>query len=93
MGGGWPRPVMTNVRIWDVASGESRFPAKALRRVNAVAIAPDGRWLASAGGTYEEQAVGIWDVASGDPKGFVPRHYGRVYAVAIAGWSVAGVGW
>ena len=48
--------------------------------VNAVVIAPDGSWLATAG---SDRTVRIWD-AGGAPRAVLTGHTGTVWAVAIA---------
>jgi WD40 repeat protein len=65
------------------------LPGQALRRtlgghadaVLAVAIAPDGTWLASAGA---DGSVRIWDPATGRQRAVLAGHTGPVTAVAIA---------
>jgi WD40 repeat protein len=54
--------------------------------MHAVAIAPDGTWLAIAG---SDRTVRIWDAATGTPRTALTGHTDRVNAVAIApdgGW-------
>jgi WD40 repeat protein len=78
------------VRIWDPPTGQQRaiLPSQqraALTghagRVTAVAIAPDGTWLArgDGGGT-----VRIWDPATRQQHAALTGHAGPVTAVAIA---------
>ena len=58
--------------------------------MNAVAIAPDGSWLASAG---NDGAVRIWGIASGQVRATLTGHQGRAWAVAIApdgSWLASG---
>ena len=65
------------------------LPDPALRRVitghrdtiRAVAVAPDGSWLVSAG---QDGTVRIWDVATGREQGTLTGHTGLTVAVAIA---------
>ena len=65
------------------------LPGQALRRtlyghadtVMAVAIAPDGTWLASGG---RDGSVRIWDLPTGRPRAVLAGHTGTVTAVAIA---------
>jgi hypothetical protein len=49
--------------------------------INAVAISPDGTWVATAG---ENTAVQAWDVATGVPKTVLADGHGIVGAMAIA---------
>lgn len=80
------------VRIWDLATG--RQTATLTGRLNllggpwgpdlhippAMAIAPDGTWLATASGT----TVRIWDPATGQQTGGLTGHTSQIVAVAIA---------
>ena len=51
------------MRIWDPATGQQRATLTGhTGAVTAVAIAPDGTWLATAGG---DGTVRIWDPATG----------------------------
>ena len=71
------------VRIWDPATGRQlRALTGHAGGVSAVAIAPDGSWLATAGGY--DQTVWIWDPATGRQLRALTGHTGRVGAVAIA---------
>ena len=49
--------------------------------MRAVAIAPDGTWLASGG---DDGSVRIWDPATGQQRATLTGHAGPVTAVAIA---------
>ena len=61
--------------------------------VGAVAVAPDGSWLASGGW---DGTVRIWDAAAGQDRAALPGHTGRVaVAVAVApdgSWLASGGG-
>ena len=85
------------VRIWDPATGQQlraltghtdRVSGHTDRvsghtaRVSAVAIAPDGTWLATA--DADDQTVRIWDPATGQHLRALTGHTARVSAVAIA---------
>jgi WD40 repeat protein len=70
------------VRIWDVATGRERAILKGhTGNVRAVAVAPDGSWLAS--GSWDK-TVRIWDVATGREHAILKGHTSYVYAVAVA---------
>ena len=49
--------------------------------MTAVAVAPDGSWLASGG---DDRTVRIWDAATGQERATLTGHAGRVAAVAVA---------
>ena len=49
--------------------------------MTAVAVAPDGSWLASGSG---DRRVRIWDVATGQARATLKGHTGPVEAVAVA---------
>jgi len=63
-----------------------------VRGVRAVAIAPDGTWLATAG---HDASVRIWDPVTGELRATLADHADRVTAVAIApnGTWLASVGY
>ncbi|MFE9103817.1 NB-ARC domain-containing protein [Actinomadura geliboluensis] len=70
------------VRVWDPAGWR---PVTELRGhedvVTAVAAAPGGTWLASAGA---DMAVRLWDLRTGEPGHVLTGHPGPVAAVAVA---------
>ena len=60
--------------------------------IRAVAVAPDGSWLATGG---SDNTVRIWDTATGQQRAVLTGHTGEVEAVAIApdgSWLATG-GW
>jgi WD40 repeat protein len=70
------------VRIWDVATGQVRATLEGhAGQVTAVAVAPDGSWLATGGG---DGAVRIWDVATSQRRTILTGHDRKVTAVAVA---------
>jgi WD40 repeat protein len=77
-------------RIWDSATGECRHTLREhTGPVEALALAPDGSWLATAG---TDRTVRIWDPATGAVRaalrlGAAPRHAAAVSAdlLVVAG--------
>ena len=70
------------MRIWDPATGQQRAALTGhTGAVTAVAIAPDGTWLATGG---DDGTVRIWDPATGQQRAALTGHAGAVTAVAIA---------
>ena len=81
---GWPPPAATTatVRIWDPHTGQTRHTLTGhTGAVEAVAVAPDGTWLASASG---DGTVRIWDPPTGQVRHTLTGHTGAVAAVAVA---------
>ena len=69
-------------RIWDPATGQQRAVLTGhTDLVVAVAIAPDGAWLATAG---HDQSARIWEAATGQQRAVLTGHTDLVRAVAIA---------
>jgi hypothetical protein len=80
----WPMPDLADPALHRVLSGHAD-------RVKAVAVAPDGSWLASAGGN----TVRIWDVATGRERATLedPTNWVETVAVAPDGsWLASGGG-
>ena len=80
------------VRVWDAGTGRERERAVRTSRrervhglykvyVYAVAIAPDGTWLATGS---RDATLPIWNAATGRRRTIRTGHTGSVYAVAIA---------
>ena len=70
------------MRIWDAATGQERAILKGhTGPVSAVAVAPDGSWLASGG---DDGTVRIWDAATGRERAILKGHTSPVGAVAVA---------
>jgi WD40 repeat protein len=70
----WPLPDLPHDALLRTITGHSDG-------VTAVAIAPDGTWLATAS---SDQTVRIWDFATGQQRATLTGHSGGVTAVAIA---------
>jgi WD40 repeat protein len=75
------------VRIWDAATGQQRAVLDGhISWVRAVAVAPDGTWLAASG----DETVRIWDAATGQQRALLDGHTGSpVVAVAPDGTWLA----
>ena len=80
---GWPPPATTTtVRIWDPHTGQARHTLTGhTSAVRALAVAPDGSWLASAG---DDATVRIWDPHTGQARHTLTGHTGAVAALAVA---------
>lgn len=79
----WPLPDLPDPALRRVLAGHDS-------QVNAVDIAPDGRWLATGS---SDGTVRIWDVSTGQEQAVFAGHRGRVYTVAVApdgSWLAAG---
>jgi WD40 repeat protein len=70
------------VLIWDPTTGATRGTLSGhTRAVTALAVAPDGSWLASAGYGGE---VRIWDPTTGATRHTLDGHTHTVWALAVA---------
>ena len=70
------------VRIWDPHTGQARHTLTGhTGGVAALAVAPDGSWLASAG---DDATVRIWDPHTGQARHTLTGHTSAVRALAVA---------
>jgi len=73
-----------SVRVWDVATGQQVQKLETLRPRGPLAVSPDGRVVAAAGSTKDEdgQSVRFWDVVTG--KEVEDRRMKGIEAVAFS---------
>jgi WD40 repeat protein len=72
----------TNVRMIDTANGEDIFPRRGhVAPLNAVAISPHGRTLASGG---KDRVVKVWDLANGRVLHSFSIHSGAVWGLTFS---------
>ena len=78
-----------NAILWDVASGRElrRFQHEGRTRVNSVALSPDGRLVATADFSEEDQ-VRIWDARTGKELRRLSGHSSAVDIVPSSGTSI-----
>ena len=70
------------MRIWDPHTGQTRHTLTGhTSAVPALAVAPDGTWLASAG---DDDTVRIWDPHTGQTRHTLTGHTDAVQALAVA---------
>ena len=78
----WPLPDLPHPALQRALTGHTGLNVRPLTgRVTAVAIAPDGTWLATGS---DDRTVRIWDPATGRQRATLTGHTGPVTAVAIA---------
>jgi WD40 repeat protein/tRNA A-37 threonylcarbamoyl transferase component Bud32 len=77
-----PAGKATNVRAFETATGKELFPRQGhMAPLNAVAINPDGRTLASAG---EDRTVKVWDLPTGRVVHTLTAHTEEVFGLAFS---------
>lgn len=73
-----------HVRVLDLTNGRELWNARvAEEHVTALALSPDGTWLATAGG-FVESTVRLWNATNGHPVGRLEGH--RTYVRALLFW-------
>jgi WD40 repeat protein len=55
------------VKFWDVATGKERATLQETQAVRSVTFSPDGKLLASGGGSIDNEPgeLKVWDIATG----------------------------
>jgi WD40 repeat protein len=71
------------VRLWNFSSGEYLNLAGHTDIVSAIAYSPEGRFLASSGGTTD-RTVRIWDASNGQCLNILQGHTSEVWSVAYS---------
>ena len=77
------------IRLWDLPSGEEKRVLKGHTfEVRSVAFSPDGRTLASAGGSYQRREepgeAKLWDLSQGRVRHELVGHTGMVWSIAFS---------
>jgi WD40 repeat protein len=67
-------------KVWELSNEETAPPVGHTRRLNTLAVSPNGKWLASGG---EDHTIKIWDMASGQEQYTLTEHTDNVRAVAF----------
>jgi WD40 repeat protein/tetratricopeptide (TPR) repeat protein/tRNA A-37 threonylcarbamoyl transferase component Bud32 len=80
-GSGMPSTPKGEARLWDTGTGKLLQTWAHQGPVRVVRFSPDGRTLATAG---DDRTVGLWDVASGKPRGTALAHNGPVRALVFS---------
>jgi eukaryotic-like serine/threonine-protein kinase len=78
---------LNDIVFSDLATGKRRKTLRASYTVNALALSPDGRLLAS-GGEAAEGSINnleIWEMPEGKSRGFLKGHTDYVYSLAFSG--------
>jgi dipeptidyl aminopeptidase/acylaminoacyl peptidase len=69
------------ILLWDLAAQREHMVLHQPSPVTSIAFSPDGRWLATGGGRFD-QSVFLWDLSTGKPRALL--EHGRGPAVALA---------
>ena len=72
----------SSVRLWDTRSGAERISCKASAGAKAVAMSPDGRFVAAA--PYVSKSVTIWDAVTGKVVTSLGPHTNDINCIAIS---------
>jgi WD40 repeat protein len=82
VGGGWGN----TIRLWDVTTGKLKKTIRTSNFVSALAMSPDGRLLASGGGSNEhpENNLQLWEMPTGKPRGLLKGHTDAVLSLAFS---------
>jgi WD40 repeat protein len=73
------------VKVWEVTTGQERASLRACEPgagLTAIVISPDGALFVTAG--FLDRSVRLWDAASGEPRGELPRTDSSVTGLAFS---------
>jgi WD40 repeat protein len=82
LGTGWDGEPFGAVSVWNRDGGRGRRLLRSPGKLDAMAFAPDGSLLATAGG--EGRTVTLWDAATGGERARLPEHSAPVWSVAFS---------
>lgn len=69
------------IRSWSLSKKDTQVFKESKARIAALAISPDGQWLASGG---DDGALTLWNVMDGEPAATLQGHKSRVCSVAFS---------